>query len=95
MARALHAVRKHRARRRRCVRNRKLRNRPASVLEGKPGQSVVIGLLLAGVAGLLISESRVLMIGEGVTPETALAIRHIALRNPRVRAADKSNATSG
>lgn len=50
--------------------------------------SVVIGILLAGVAVLLIRESRGLLIGEGVTPETALAIRRIALRNPRVRAAD-------
>ena len=50
--------------------------------------SVVIGILLAGIAVLLIRESRGLLIGEGVTPETALAIRQIALRNPRVRAAD-------
>jgi divalent metal cation (Fe/Co/Zn/Cd) transporter len=47
--------------------------------------SVVIGLLLAGVAVLLIRESRGLLIGEGVAPETALAIRDLALRNPRVR----------
>ena len=47
----------------------------------------MIGVLLAGVAVLLIAESRGLLIGEGVTPETALAIREIALRNPRVRAA--------
>ena len=38
--------------------------------------SVVIGILLAGVAVLLIRESRGLLIGEGVTAETALAIRH-------------------
>lgn len=50
--------------------------------------SVVIGLLLAGVAVLLIRESRGLLIGEGVTPQTALAIRNIALRHRRVRAAD-------
>ncbi len=49
--------------------------------------SVVIGILLAGVAVLLISESRGLLIGEGVRPDTALAIRDIATRNPRVRAA--------
>jgi divalent metal cation (Fe/Co/Zn/Cd) transporter len=45
----------------------------------------VIGLLLAGVAVLLIRESRGLLIGEGIAPETALAIRDLALRNPRVR----------
>lgn len=49
--------------------------------------SVAIGILLAGVAVLLIIESRGLLIGEGVQPETALAIRDIAARNPRVRAA--------
>jgi divalent metal cation (Fe/Co/Zn/Cd) transporter len=47
--------------------------------------SVVIGVLLAGVAVLLIAESRDLLIGEGIAPETALAIRALALRNPRVR----------
>lgn len=47
--------------------------------------SVVIGVLLAGVAVLLIAESRGLLIGEGIAPETALAIRALALRNPRVR----------
>lgn len=47
--------------------------------------SVVIGALLAGVAVLLIHESRGLLIGEGVTPATASAIRELALRNPRVR----------
>ena len=47
--------------------------------------SVVIGVLLAGVAVLLIRESRGLLIGEGVAPETAAAIRDLALRNPRVR----------
>ena len=49
--------------------------------------SVAIGILLAGVAVLLIIESRGLLIGEGVQPETAQAIRDIAARNPRVRAA--------
>ena len=47
--------------------------------------SIVIGLLLAGVAVLLIRESRGLLIGEGVRPETARAIRAIALAQPRVR----------
>ena len=55
------------------------------ILDG--AASVVIGLLLAGVAVLLIGESRGLLIGEGVRPETARAIRDIALRHPRVRAA--------
>jgi cation diffusion facilitator family transporter len=53
------------------------------ILDG--AASVVIGLLLAGVAVLLIRESRGLLIGEGVAPETAAAIRDIALRNARVR----------
>jgi cation diffusion facilitator family transporter len=53
------------------------------ILDG--AASVVIGLLLAGVAVLLIRESRGLLIGEGVAPETAAAIRDIALRNSRVR----------
>ena len=47
--------------------------------------SIVIGLLLAGVAILLIRESRGLLIGEGVRPETAQAIRSIALAQPKVR----------
>jgi cation diffusion facilitator family transporter len=47
--------------------------------------SVVIGVMLAGVAVLLIRESRGLLIGEGVEPETSVAIRDLALRNPRVR----------
>jgi len=46
--------------------------------------SVVIGLLLAGVAVLLIRESRGLLIGEGVQPETALEIRKLALATPGV-----------
>jgi cation diffusion facilitator family transporter len=40
--------------------------------------SMVIGLLLAGVATLLIREARGLLIGEGVKPETARQIREIA-----------------
>jgi cation diffusion facilitator family transporter len=47
--------------------------------------SVLIGLLLAGVATLLTWESRGLLIGEGVRPETAQAIRAIALAQPNVR----------
>ena len=55
------------------------------ILDG--AASVVIGILLAGVAVLLIGESRGLLIGEGVRPETARAIQNIAVRHPRVRAA--------
>ena len=47
--------------------------------------SIVIGLLLAGVALALIRESRGLLIGEGIRPETAHAIRGIALAQPKVR----------
>lgn len=47
--------------------------------------SVVIGLLLAGVAVLLISQARGLLIGEGIRPETARAIRSLAMAQPSVR----------
>jgi len=47
--------------------------------------SLIIGLLLAGVAVALIRESRGLLIGEGIRPETARAIRSIALGQPKVR----------
>jgi len=47
--------------------------------------SIVIGLLLAGVAVVLIMESRSLLIGEGIRPETARAIRAMALAQPKVR----------
>jgi len=47
--------------------------------------SLIIGVLLAGVAVALIRESRGLLIGEGVRPETARAIRSIALEQPKVR----------
>ncbi|MBC5784047.1 cation diffusion facilitator family transporter [Ramlibacter sp. USB13] len=40
--------------------------------------SIVIGLLLAGVAVLLIRESRGLLVGEGIRPETVQAIVQIA-----------------
>jgi divalent metal cation (Fe/Co/Zn/Cd) transporter len=51
--------------------------------------SIMIGLLLAGVAVALIRESRGLLIGEGVRPETAQAIRAIALAQPKVRDAGR------
>jgi cation diffusion facilitator family transporter len=47
--------------------------------------SVLIGLLLAGVAVLLIRESRGLLVGEGVKPETARAIRALVEAEPAVR----------
>ncbi|HVS56543.1 MAG TPA: cation diffusion facilitator family transporter [Casimicrobiaceae bacterium] len=53
------------------------------VLDGTA--SLIIGLLLAGVAVALIWESRSLLIGEGIRPETARAIRGIALAQPKVR----------
>jgi cation diffusion facilitator family transporter len=46
--------------------------------------SVVIGLLLAGVAVLLIGQSRSLLIGAGIRPETARDIRAMALAQPAV-----------
>jgi len=46
--------------------------------------SVVIGVLLAGVAVLLIAQARGLLIGEGIRPETARAIREIAMTQPSV-----------
>jgi len=47
--------------------------------------SAVIGLLLAGVAVLLIRESRGLIVGEGLKPETAREIQEIVRREVAVR----------
>jgi cation diffusion facilitator family transporter len=47
--------------------------------------SLLIGLLLVGVGVVLIRESRGLLIGEGIRPETARALRRIALAQPKVR----------
>lgn len=47
--------------------------------------SLLIGVLLAAVASFLTWQSRGLLIGEGIRPETARAIRHIALAVPGVR----------
>lgn len=47
--------------------------------------SALIGVLLATVAVLLIRESRGLLVGEGVQPATAKAIRELALADRRVR----------
>jgi cation diffusion facilitator family transporter len=49
--------------------------------------SVAIGMLLAGVAILLIYESRGLLIGEGITAETVHAIRRLVLEDRAVKAA--------
>jgi cation diffusion facilitator family transporter len=54
----------------------------APVIDG--AASIAIGVLLAGVAVLLLRESRGLLIGEGVRPETARAIRDLAARHPLV-----------
>jgi len=51
--------------------------------------SILIGLLLCGVASVLIWESRGLLIGEGIRPETAQAIRALALEQPKVRGAGR------
>ncbi len=47
--------------------------------------SVVIGLLLAGMATLLTGGSRDLLIGKGIRPDMAQAIRDLALAQPSVR----------
>jgi cation diffusion facilitator family transporter len=47
--------------------------------------SMVIGVLLAGVAVLLIGQSRGLLIGEGLRPETVRDIRELARAQPGVR----------
>ncbi len=46
--------------------------------------SMLIGALLASVAVLLIRESRSLLIGEGIRPETARHVREIALARAAV-----------
>ena len=47
--------------------------------------SLLIGVLLAVVATFLTWQSRDLLIGEGIRPQTARAIRAIALAVPQVR----------
>jgi cation diffusion facilitator family transporter len=47
--------------------------------------SLLIGMLLAVVATFLTWQSRDLLIGEGIRPETARAIRSMALAVPQVR----------
>lgn len=46
--------------------------------------SIAIGILLCGVAVVLIREARDLLIGEGIRPETAQRIRELALATPGV-----------
>jgi cation diffusion facilitator family transporter len=53
------------------------------VLDG--AASLLIGVLLAAVATFLTWQSRDLLIGEGIRPETARAIRGMALAVPAVR----------
>jgi len=47
--------------------------------------SIVIGLLLALTAVLLIREARGLLIGEGLRPDTLVALRAMATEHPLVR----------
>lgn len=46
--------------------------------------SMLIGLLLAGVAVLLIHQSRSLLVGEGIRPETAQRVRELALSHDEI-----------
>ena len=48
------------------------------------GASVIIGLLLGAVAVLLASESKGLLLGEGVDPDTRQSLRQILLDDPDV-----------
>ena len=47
--------------------------------------SIVIGLILAGVALALVHEARSLLVGEGIRPETAKDIRALALATAGIR----------
>jgi cation diffusion facilitator family transporter len=47
--------------------------------------SIVIGLILAGMATLLIYAIRELLVGQGIQPRTAARIRELALATPGVR----------
>lgn len=55
------------------------------VLDG--AASLLIGILLAGVATLLILQSRSLLVGEGIDKEMAQAMRQIVLDDPAVESA--------
>ncbi len=49
------------------------------------GASVLIGLLLLGVATFLARESKHLLLGESATPETVSAVEEILKKNKRVK----------
>jgi cation diffusion facilitator family transporter len=51
--------------------------------------SMLIGLLLAGVAVLLIHESRSLLVGEGIRPETVQRVRELALSHAEIERVGK------
>lgn len=61
----------------------------ASQATGRPefdgAASMLIGLLIAGVALLLIRETRGLLVGEGLQPQTTAAIREMAAAQAGVR----------
>jgi cation diffusion facilitator family transporter len=46
--------------------------------------SIAIGLLLSGVASLLVSESKGLLLGESASPETLASLREIVCADPAV-----------
>lgn len=48
------------------------------------GASIIIGLLLMGVAVLLVSRTRALLIGEGVSEDTTQQVQELARRTPGV-----------
>lgn len=48
------------------------------------GASIIIGLLLMGVAVLLVSRTRALLVGEGVSDDTLAELQAIARRTPGV-----------
>jgi divalent metal cation (Fe/Co/Zn/Cd) transporter len=48
--------------------------------------AVVIGLILAGTAIFLATETKALLVGEGADPETVRRIREIAMAHPHVEA---------
>jgi cation diffusion facilitator family transporter len=65
----------------------------ASQLTGRPefdgAASLAIGLLLCGVAIMLVHEARQLLVGEGVQRETATAIQELAVAQPGVQRASR------
>ncbi|MGM9486331.1 cation diffusion facilitator family transporter [Ideonella sp. YS5] len=65
----------------------------ASQLTGRPefdgAASLAIGILLCGVAVLLIHESRQLLVGAGLQRETAAAIHALAVSQPGVQKASR------